>query len=257
MASASGRYVIAFNGEIYNHADLREQLESQGQGQRWRGHSDTETLLAAIESWGLEATLQRCIGMFAIALWDRESASLSLARDRLGEKPLYYGWQSGRGWRCFLFGSELKALKAHPSFAAPINRDAVTLLLRHNYVPAPYSIHEDIFKLEPGRILTLAAGSTQARESIYWDAAQAALAARDKPFTGSTDEAVDQLERIAKDAVRLQMVADVPLGAFLSGGIDSSTVVALMQSQSSRPVKTFTIGFDEAGYNEAEHAKAV
>ena len=257
MASASGRYVITFNGEIYNHVELRAQLESQGRAPDWRGHSDTETLLAAIESWGLETTLQRSIGMFAIALWDRETRRLALARDRLGEKPLYYGWQTGRGSRIFLFGSELKALKAHPAFSAPINRDAITLLLRHNYIPAPYSIHESISKLEPGRILTLEAGATQARETIYWDAVQAALQARNQPFAGSPDEAVDALERVAKDAVRHQMMADVPLGAFLSGGIDSSTVVALMQSQSNRPVKTFTIGFNEAGYNEAEHAKAV
>ena len=257
MASASGRYVIAYNGEIYNHVDLRAQLEAQGLAPAWRGHSDTETLLAAIEAWGLETTLQRAIGMFAIALWDRETRRLALARDRLGEKPLYYGWQSGRGERCFLFGSELKALKAHPAFAAPIYRDAITLLLRHNYIPAPYSIHEGIFKLEPGRILTLEAGATQGRETVYWDAVQAALDARSRPFAGSADDAVDALERLAKDAVRQQMMADVPLGAFLSGGIDSSTIVALMQSQSSRPVKSFTIGFDEPGYNEAEHGKAV
>ncbi len=257
MTSPSGRYVIAYNGEIYNHMDLRAQLEAQGRAPDWRGHSDTETLLAAIEAWGLETALQRAIGMFAIALWDRERRRLALARDRLGEKPLYYGWQAGRGERCFLFGSELKALKAHPAFSAPINRDAITLLLRHNYIPAPYSIHEGISKLEPGRILTVHAGAPQGEETVFWDAVQAALEARSRPFAGSADDAVDALERVAKDAVRQQMMADVPLGAFLSGGIDSSTVVALMQSQSSRPIKTFTIGFDEAGYNEAEHAKAV
>lgn len=268
MVSASGRYVIAFNGEIYNHLKLRDELEVltptlalplEGGGNvvRWRGHSDTETLLAGIEVWGLEATLKKSIGMFAIALWDRQTSILTLARDRMGEKPLYYGWQGSGNERVFLFGSELKALKAHPAFSADIDRGALCLLLRHNYIPAPYSIYQGIAKLEPGCLLTVSLAQPEPKIIKYWDAVAVARAGVTQPFVGTPDEAVDALEVLAKDAVRQQMMADVPLGAFLSGGIDSSTVVALMQTQSSRPVKTFTIGFNEAGYNEAVHAKAV
>ena len=257
MVSASGRFVIAFNGEIYNHLGIRTELEELGQAPTWRGHSDTETLLAGIEAWGVEATLKKSIGMFAIALWDRQTRTLTLARDRMGEKPLYYGWQGSSIERVFLFGSELKALKAHPNFAADIDRGAICLLLRHNYIPAPYSIYQDITKLEPGCLLSVSLAQPEPRIWKYWDAVQAARAGVAQPFAGTADQAVDALEVLAKDAVRRQMMADVPLGAFLSGGIDSSTVVALMQAQSSRPVKTFTIGFSEEGYNEAVHAKAV
>jgi asparagine synthase (glutamine-hydrolysing) len=254
MLSASGRYVIAFNGEIYNHLELREALT----GIAWRGHSDTETLLAAFERWGIETTLKKSVGMFAIALWDRETHILTLARDRLGEKPLYYGWQNG----VLLFGSELKALKAHPAFAGDIDRNALTLFLRHNYIPAPYSIYRDIHKLLPGTYWqigrdALAAQRTQGELKIYWSAREVAEAGQRNLFRGGDAEAVAELERLLGQAVGGQMVADVPLGAFLSGGVDSSTVVALMQARSSRPVKTFTIGFKEAGYNEAEHAHAV
>ncbi|MEQ6341778.1 MAG: asparagine synthase (glutamine-hydrolyzing) [Gammaproteobacteria bacterium] len=266
MVSASGRYVIAFNGEIYNHLALRKELGqilppghpfSKGDVIEWRGHSDTETLLAGIEAWGVEATLKKSIGMFAIALWDRQTHTLTLARDRIGEKPLYYGWQGSDNKRVFLFGSELKALKAHPAFAADIDRGALCLLLRHNYIPAPYSIYQGIAKLEPGCLLSVSLARPEPRIWKYWDAVAVARAGVAKPFAGTADEAVDALEVLAKDAVRQQMMADVPLGAFLSGGIDSSTVVALMQAQSSRPVKTFTIGFNEEGYNEAVHAKTV
>jgi len=272
MVSASGRYVIAFNGEIYNHLELRRELEQiplltlphpnplpEGEGENinWRGHSDTETLLAGIETWGLEATLRKSIGMFAIALWDRQTSTLTLARDRMGEKPLYYGWQGRGDERVFLFGSELKALKAHPAFAAGIDRGALCLLLRHNCIPAPYSIYQGIAKLEPGCVLSVSLAQPEPKIWKYWDAVAVARAGVARPFAGTADEAVDALESLAKDAVRQQMMADVPLGAFLSGGIDSSTVVALMQAQSSRPVKTFTIGFNEEGYNEAVHAKAV
>lgn len=264
MVSASEQYVIAFNGEIYNHLQLRRELEGMDcraslamTGAGWRGHSDTETLLAGIESWGIEATLKKSIGMFAIALWDRQTHTLTLARDRLGEKPLYYGWQGGGNERVFMFGSELKALKAHPSFAADIDRGALGLLLRHNYIPAPYSIYQGIAKLEPGCLLAVSLAQPEPKIWKYWDAVEVARAGVAKPFAGTADEAVDALEVLVKDAVRQQMMADVPLGAFLSGGIDSSTVVALMQAQSSRPVKTFTIGFNEEGYNEAVHAKAV
>ena len=267
MVSASGRYVVAFNGEIYNHLELRGKLEDhplpnpppvgEGMQPQWRGHSDTETLLAGIEAWGLEATLKKSIGMFAIALWDRQTCALTLARDRMGEKPLYYGWQGGGNQRVFLFGSELKALKAHPAFAAEVDRGALCLLLRHNYIPAPYSIYKGIAKLEPGCLLSVSLAQPEPKIWKYWDAIEVARSGIAHSFAGSAEQAVDALEVLAKDAVRQQMMADVPLGAFLSGGIDSSTVVALMQAQSSRPVKTFTIGFNEDGYNEAVHAKAV
>ena len=256
MHSPSERYVIAFNGEIYNHFDLRRELEAKGEF-AWRGHSDTETLLAGFDVWGIRQTVERTIGMFAFAVWDKASRVLTLARDRIGEKPLYYGWQGSGNERVFLFGSELKALKAHPAFAADIDRGALCLLLRHNYIPAPYSIYQGIAKLEPGCLLSVSLAQSEPRIWKYWDAVEVARAGVAQPFAGTADQAVDALEVLAKDAVRQQMMADVPLGAFLSGGIDSSTVVALMQAQSSRPVKTFTIGFNEEGYNEAVHAKAV
>lgn len=252
MSSAGGRYVLAFNGEIYNHLLLRKELEAAGAAPAWRGHSDTETLLAACVFWGLSGALSRATGMFALALWDRELRELSLARDRLGEKPLYYGLQGG----CLLFGSELKALREHPSFVAGVNRDALALFLRYNYIPAPYTIHEGIFKLQPGAILSFAAPQVEGRSESFWDLATAIAKARTLDALTPAD-AVGQLEGLLMDAVGQQMVADVPLGAFLSGGVDSSLIVALMQAQSSRPVKTFTIGFNEQAYNEAEHARAV
>lgn len=263
MVSASGRYVIAFNGEIYNHLDLRKAVEqippippfSKGGILEWRGHSDTETLLAGFAAWGIEATLKKTVGMFAIALWDRAERRLTLARDRLGEKPLFYGWVRG----AFVFGSELKALRAYPGFDNPVSRDALALYLQHCVVPAPYSIYQDIFKLEPGCVLSVSAtglaGKTVQIEP-YWrftDAVRQGLAA---PIQSET-EAVAALESALREAVALQAVADVPLGAFLSGGVDSSTIVALMQAQSSRPVQTFTVGFDETGFDESPHALAV
>ncbi|MDH4099966.1 MAG: asparagine synthase (glutamine-hydrolyzing) [Nitrospirota bacterium] len=257
MVSACGRYVIAFNGEVYNYLEIRMELEGQSQriAPGWRGHSDTEVMLAAISRWGIEAAVRRFVGMFAFALWDREERSLHLVRDRMGEKPLYYGWVNGT----FLFGSELKALRAHPAFRAEIDRDALALFLRHNYIPAPYSIYRNIFKLIPGTILTIRAASKDSRLSpvAYWSVKECAEAGERAPFEGTEEEAVACLESLISSSVRQQMVADVPLGAFLSGGIDSSTVVALMQAQSDRPVKTFTIGFEEKGYNEALHAKEV
>ena len=257
MISETGRFIIAFNGEVYNYLAIRTELTKLGKAPAWQGHSDTETLLAGFEAFGVETTLKKSIGMFAFALWDKLEGSLILARDRMGEKPLYYGWQGSGNKRVFLFGSELKALKAHPSFSAEIDRGAICLLLRHNYIPAPYSIYQEIAKLEPGCLLSVSLAQPEPKIWKYWDAAQVAQTALTKSFSGTFDEAVDTLELLAKDAVRQQMMADVPLGAFLSGGIDSSTVVALMQAQSSRPVKTFTIGFNEEGYNEAVHAKAV
>jgi asparagine synthase (glutamine-hydrolysing) len=258
MVSQSGRHVIVFNGEIYNHVALRKELESFDSSiLKWRGHSDTETLLAGIDTWGLQSTLVKAKGMFSIAVWDRHTRVLSLARDRLGEKPLYFGWQ-GQGQRSvFLFGSELSALKQHPQFAAPIDRGSLALLMRHSYVPAPHSIHEGIAKLEPGTLLQVSLTSREPRLERYWDFIATSQVCRATPFIGSPEQAVEELEALLKEAIGQQMVADVPLGAFLSGGIDSSTVVALMQARSSRPVKTFTIGFHEEGYDEAKAAQAV
>ena len=258
MASASGRYVLAFNGEIYNHHHIRGALEREGNLiAPWRGRSDTETLLAGFETWGLVATLQRAIGMFAIALWDRELRTLTLARDRLGEKPLYYGWQGQGGAGAFLFGSELPALRRHPAFAAEVNRDALALYMRHNCIGGNNSIYSGIQKLAPGHLLTVSQARPESVVQAWWSGAEVAARGVAQPFAGSPEQAVDALEALLRDAVAQQMMADVPLGAFLSGGIDSSTVVALMQAQSSRPVRTFSIGFQEEGYNEAEHAKAV
>jgi asparagine synthase (glutamine-hydrolysing) len=255
MLSASGRYVIAFNGEIYNHIQCREALGASVKD--WHGNSDTETLLAGFDAWGIEATVKRCIGMFAFAVWDRHQCTLTLARDRLGEKPLYYGWQGKGSGAVFLFGSELKALKKHPQFAATIDRNSICQLMRHNYIPSPYSIYDGISKLGAGCLLTLSVNRPDTVINCYWSAVDTARDGIMSPFTGTSTDAVDALEDILKSAVRQQMLADVPLGAFLSGGIDSSTIVALMQHQSHRPVKTFTIGFNEQSYNEAGHAKAV
>lgn len=258
MASDSGRYVIAFNGEIYNHQRLRQMIESERRvGVAWRGHSDTETLLAGFDAWGIEGTLQRAIGMFAIALWDRETRVLTLARDRLGEKPLYHGWQGQGSSATFLFGSELSALRRHPAFAAEVDRDALALYMRHNCIGGTHSIYSGIHKLPPGHLLTVSAAAPVPVLRQWWSGAAVAEQGLAHTFKGTPEYAVDALEALLRDAVAHQMMADVPLGAFLSGGIDSSTVVALMQAQSSRPVRTFSIGFHEAGYNEAEHAKAV
>jgi asparagine synthase (glutamine-hydrolysing) len=265
MASFSGRYVIVFNGEIYNHLSVRQELEvsRHSAAHNWKGHSDTETLLAAIEQWGIEQALQKFIGMFALVVWDRELHKLLLARDRMGEKPLYYGWQGSGTKRIFLFGSELKALRAHPDFRAEIDRDAIALQARHNYIPAPYTIYRGIRKLAPGHVLELpfddgVAFQDEAPPSrAYWSLDEALKVGRDNFFSGNDTEAIDSLDLLLRDAIGQQMLADVPLGAFLSGGIDSSTVVGIMQSLSARPVKTFTIGFDEAGMNEAVFAKEV
>jgi asparagine synthase (glutamine-hydrolysing) len=257
MVSSSGRYVLVFNGEIYNHPSLRAELEKITT-RYWRGHSDTETLLSGFETWGIEATLQKTVGMFAIALWDRQEKTLTLARDRMGEKPLYYGFQNNT----FLFGSELKTLKAHPDFVGEIDRDVICLYLRHCYIPAPYSIYKGIHKLLPGTYLQLPLNQdfsplTMPMPKAYWRLEEVVEKGLAQPFTGSDAEAIAALDAQLKQSIGLQMMADVPLGAFLSGGIDSSTIVALMQAQSSRPVKTFSIGFSEAGYNEAEYAQAV
>jgi len=253
MASASGRYVISYNGEIYNFRELRQQLEGTSAAPNWRGHSDTEVVLACIEKWGVAGALARLNGMFAFAVWDRQNRILTLARDRLGEKPLYYG----RMGSTFLFGSELKSLVRHPEFERSINPAALTLYLRHNYVPAPHSIWQGVRKLPPGCFLEVRdQGRSVGEPTAFWDLRAIAEEGVQNQF--ADDEGlVDELETLLKEAVALRMEADVPLGAFLSGGIDSSTIVALMQAQSSRPVRTFTIGFHEQGFNEAVHAKAV
>lgn len=252
MLSSSGRFSIVFNGEIYNFLTLRNDLTSIGHC--FRGHSDTEVVLAAFELWGIEPTLRRLVGMFAFALWDRDQNRLYLGRDRFGEKPLYYGWQKG----AFLFGSELKALRSHPSWEGRVNRNALALFLRYNYIPAPHTIYEGIFKLSPGTLMTIEPGNPKPLEvCTYWSAVEAAENGFQRPFTGSTSDAINELESLLKASVAGQMLADVPLGAFLSGGIDSSLVVALMQSQAPAPVKTFTIGFEDKNFDEAPQAAAI
>jgi asparagine synthase (glutamine-hydrolysing) len=252
MASSHGRFEMAFNGEIYNHLKLRAELEQKG-AIEWRGHSDTETLLAGFEAWGIEATIKKSIGMFAIAVWDNQNQTLTLIRDRMGEKPLYYGWHNGS----LIFGSELRALKQHPLFIPRVDRNALALLLRYNTIPAPYSIYEGISKLPPGCLLTVQLGEKEGVLTTYWSGIEAVENGVTNRFKGSADEAVNGLESLLMDAVGQQMMADVPLGAFLSGGVDSSAIVALMQAQSANKVKTFSIGFHEKGYNEAEFAKEV
>lgn len=253
MRSRSGRYVVVYNGELYNFADLRDELAAHGHD--FDGHSDTEVLLAAIEQWGLVPAVQRFTGMFAFAVWDREERLLHLVRDRIGEKPLYYGHIGG----VFLFGSELKALRAHPAWSGRIDSSALTQFMRFGYVPAPAAIYAGVRKLRPGCVLTFdpARPEPDTEPVEYWSLREAAERGAMHPFAGTDTEAVDQLEELLMSAVGRQMVADVPLGAFLSGGVDSSTVVALMQAQSPRPVRTFTIGFHEKGFDEAVHARAV
>lgn len=251
MVSACGRFVLAFNGEIYNFRDLRRSLEALGE--TFRGESDTEVLLQGFARRGVADTLADANGMFAFALWDRQTRRLTLGRDRLGQKPLYYG-------RCgdtVLFGSELKALRAHPAFAATIDPGALTLFMRHAYIPAPLTVYRGIHKLPPGHLVTIDGKGDIGAPVPYWSAQQTALAGLAEPFAGTAEEAVAALEHLLRDAVGACLVSDVPVGAFLSGGIDSSTVAALMQAQSARPVRTFTIGFDVPGYNEATHAKDV
>ncbi|EPY01737.1 asparagine synthase (glutamine-hydrolyzing) [Magnetospirillum fulvum] len=250
MISSCGRFVVSYNGEIYNAPALKSELERAGRN--FRGHSDTEVIIEGAAVWGVRGMLERIRGMFALALWDRSRQDLVLARDRLGIKPLYWGIAG----RVVLFGSQLGALRAHHGWQPRLNRDAVTSFLRHNYVPAPQSIYQGISKLEPGRMVTLSRGGT-VRTERFWSLDDAVTAGRNNPLLCSDAEAIDQLEELLSDSVAGHMLSDVPVGAFLSGGIDSSAVVALMQAGSTRPVRTFTIGFDEPGYNEADHAKAV
>ena len=266
MGSADGRWMMSYNGEVYNHATIRAELDAAGLAPAWRGHSDTETLVAAIAAWGLEATLARCVGMFAIALWDRQARVLHLARDRFGEKPLYYGWVGGD----FLFASELKAMRAHPGFANPVDRDALGAFAARTYVPAPRSIYCDIYKLEPGCILSVTPDTARAAPGAppaegrsggvtltrYWSYRDVLAEGAHDPIASEGD-AIAALDAALGEAIAGQAMADVPVGAFLSGGIDSSTVVALYQRHSSTPVRTFSIGFAEAGFDEAVYAKQV
>ena len=266
MVSASGRYVITFNGEVYNFAELRCELEVMGA--RFRGHSDTEVMLAAIEWWGLDKAVSRFVGMFAFGLWDRETRQLSLVRDRLGIKPLYFGWAG----RAFIFASELKGIRCVKEFDPQLHRGALALFLRLAYVPAPFSIFQHVYKLMPGCILTVTPELARSREGFspspddnqatwrpvrYWSAQEVAERGVASPFEGTESEAEERLDSLLRQTIKLRMIADVPLGAFLSGGIDSSVVVALMQAQSLVPVKTFSIGFQEADYNEAGYARRV
>jgi asparagine synthase (glutamine-hydrolysing) len=250
MQSPSGRYKIVFNGEIYNHLELRKIQPAYS----WRGHSDTETLLVSIDALGIDYALSRSTGMFAFALWDKAQGELILARDRLGEKPLYYGWSGAN----FIFASELKALTCLPSWRAEVDREVLASFMRYGYVPTPHSIYRGIRKLIPGTYVRIRGGNRTRRwpePTVYWSGK--AAAARHGESLLSDQEAVDALEKLLAASVSRQMIADVPLGAFLSGGVDSSTIVALMQTHASRPVKTFTIGFEESDYDEARYAKAV
>ena len=277
MTSVGGRFVIAFNGEIYNHLEFRAELEgldshaSEDNQLNWRGHSDTETMLASFEQWGIEATLSKTVGMFAIAVWDVREHTLYLARDRFGEKPLYYGWTGSGAGRAFVFGSELKALRAFPGFANPVCRQALAQYMRFMVVPAPRSINRGIFKLEPGCVLSVT-GAPPIEAPMYplrppvtyhsvslrrwWSLYDVVNSGAQQPIADES-VAVELLEQRLSDAVKLQSLADVPSGAFLSGGVDSTTIVALMQQQASRPVKTFTVGFEEGGFDESPFARAV
>lgn len=252
MLSKSNRYIILFNGEIYNHNNLRDEINNAVTGIKWRGNSDTETLLASIEIYGLTETLKKCIGMFAIALYDKQSQKLYLARDRFGEKPLYYGISS----RTLLFGSDLAAFRKHPSFESKISPNALKLFMNYSYVPAPYSIYEGFYKVQPGEILTIETNSLRILKSYYWNLSDEYLASKEDTFE-SFDSGLETLEHVLIKAIKRQMISDVPLGAFLSGGIDSSLIVSLMQSQSINPVKTFTIGFEDRSYDESPYAAKV
>ena len=250
MVSSCGRFVISYNGEVYNADELRPELEAAGR--RFRGHSDTEAIVEGAAVWGVEATIKRLIGMFAMALWDRRERTLYLVRDRLGIKPLYWAEFDGR----LLFGSELKALRADRSWMPELDRDALLSFMRFGYVPSPDTIYRRVHKLPPGTILQVSAGGPPVI-TPYWSLQDIARQGQSARFPGDEGEAADALDALLRDAIGRRMVADVPLGAFLSGGIDSSTVVALMQAQSTRPVRTFSIGFHEHEYNEGENAAAV
>lgn len=253
MHSDCGRYVMVFNGEIYNHLEIRQELENASDDINWHGHSDTETILKSIQLFGFESTLKKLVGMFAIALWDKQDKALYLAKDRFGEKPLYYGWQNDT----LLFGSELKALVEHPAFEKKIETRAVASLIKHSYVASPYSIWQNIFKLTPAHYLKFTADDLNPREICYWSLKDITERAQHNKVNVSDDQAINELETLLTHSIENQMISDVPLGALLSGGIDSSLVVALMQKVSKQPVKTFSIGFDDPKFDESKHAEAV
>ena len=251
MISKSGRFVIAYNGEIYNFLHIKDMLSSYSIP--WQGGSDTEVVLAAIDIWGLEKAIEKFIGMFAFALFDKQEQKIFLVRDRLGIKPLYYSIFPQK----IIFGSELKPIKLYPGFEKQINRDVLALFLRHNYIPAPYSIYKNTYKLTPGSILEICLKSFDIKENTFWSAKDQALKGQNKPYQLDESNAVKDLESLLLHAVKIRMISDVPLGAFLSGGIDSTTITAMMQSLSSTPVRTFSIGFHEKEYNESQHARAI
>ena len=253
MTSSSGRYILVFNGEIYNYQDLRDELSRKEQPYPFRGNSDTEVMLAAFEQWGIEQSVVRFNGMFAFAVWDRQDRSLTLGRDRFGEKPLYYS----RIGRHFIFGSELKALRAHPHFSGEVNPEAVALFLRQSCVPAPYSIYTNTSKLPAATLLRVSGDDFASAPHPYWSLHEVVDEADSHPFQGSEQEAIEQLDSILSDAVRIRMRSDVPLGAFLSGGIDSSTIVSLMQAQSQARIKTFSIGNHDKEFDEAKDAAKI
>ncbi len=248
MKSHTSRYILTYNGEIYNHRELRFKLEREKKSPRWIGNSDTETMLACFEAYGFHNSIQKFVGMFSLALWDQKLSCLYLARDRIGEKPLYYGNQGG----LYFFASELKAIKAHPKFQDKINRNALSLYLRHNYIPAPFSIYENVFKLPAGNYIRLGIDKTP---KVYWSLEKEILK-KENNFI-SFNNCLDDLNELLTNTIRLQMSSDVPLGAFLSGGVDSSLIVAMMQEISSKPIETFTIGFAEKEYDEAKYAKNI
>lgn len=258
MDSASGRFTLVFNGEIYNHLKLRKALADEDAIRDWRGHSDTETILACFEALGIEATLAHLEGMFAFAVWDRETACLSLARDRMGEKPLYFGTIDG----VFLFGSELKAFHQHPLFNPTIDRDALTAFVQRGYVPGPYTSYREIRKLQPGQMIRVtwpekAATRPEIQTNVYWSLREVIATGRSTPFSGTRKDAARDLDKLLSEVIETQLIADVPLGSFLSGGIDSSLVTAIMQKVGDRPVKTFSIGFDDPQFDESQNARAV
>ncbi len=261
MISHSGRFIITYNGEIYNHLEIRKEIEGIKSNIKWKSGTDTETLLEAIEFFGIRETLNKTVGMFAFAIWDKKNRTLTLVRDRMGEKPLYYGWQGKGVNKVFLFGSELKALKTHPEFRGEINRDAIALQLRHNYIPDPYSIYKNIYKLLPGHYLQLKESDLKKgllpKIVSYWSLIKSAIDGNKNQLALDGLEIQNDLEEKLKLSVKQQMISDVPTGAFLSGGIDSSTIVSLMQSQSNKPIKTFTIGFSKDDFNEARYAKKI
>lgn len=253
MFSPDERYVLVYNGEVYNFKELRRQLETDGDKGAWRGGSDTEVILRAFSFYGVEQTLRKMKGMFALALYDREEGKVFLARDRMGEKPLYYGRVGGS----FAFASDIAAIRELSDFQNGMATEVLPLYFQYGYIPAPYSIWRDIYKLTPGTWLSVDVSTFETKQHVYWDLKQVAKEGEANPFTGTRTEAADRLEELLKEAVRGQMISDVPLGAFLSGGIDSALVVSIMQAVSDIPVRTFTIGFESEKYNEAEYAKAI